>query len=69
MNNQYNIKELTSPDHLTKKVFKFGHTVAWITTMARDNYKIDEWGKVSETKYAIYFATTVYNNLRKEGWK
>lgn len=64
----YKTIEATSPDYLTKKVFKFGHTVAWITTLERDDYHKEEWGKLAESKVAIYQATLILNNLKKEGW-
>ncbi len=68
MAQSYNIVEATSPDYLTKKVFKFGYAVAWITTLERDDYHREEWGKVSESKVALYQATLILNNLKKEGW-
>ncbi len=65
----YTRTEIVSPNQLNKKTFKFGHSKAWVTTWMRDDYRIDEWGKVSESAFPIYSATAILNNLKKDGWK
>lgn len=68
MDMNYTFKEAIAPSQLTKKTFKFGHSKVWITTWMRDDYKREEWGKVSESSVSLYIATMIINNLKKEGW-
>jgi hypothetical protein len=66
---EYQIIQLLSPNELTKKVFKFGNVKCWVSTWERDTYNQDDWGKLNEKDYPIYFATMLINQLRKDGWK